>query len=177
MDFIQIFGKIFNSINNIIWILKGIYEKGLYDQTKGMDVLFNSELNQKQLNSLKNYFCCVYNITKQKIEYINVSHPLIKEYICASASLWIIFKPKLIQQLKSECQCNSLCNCFNDINKENIFCNCTNISHRYNEFMDGGILKPIPFEHDMEFEGKYLIMTTKDIDRIINKKFLFNFRN
>lgn len=170
---IPIIGIFITLIINMFWLLKGLKEKGLFDQNHGTDILYNITLDKQQEENLKNYYCCVFNISKQKLEYINGSHPLIKDYIMASASLWIVFKPKLIQQLKTECVCNIFCNCRNT-NDTNIFCNCSDNSHKYNEFMDGGILKPIPFEIDDAYSGKYLIMTTKDINTIINKQFLFN---
>lgn len=173
---LPLIGKWLCKIIDIIWIMKSIINKSLYDQKNEIKKLFDVRLDEIQIKNLENYYCCVYNITKQKIEYINGKHPLLLDYVEASSSLWIVFKPKSIHQLKSECICTETCNCY--ITKTlypNRFCDCMIDAHKKNEFMDGGILKPIPYEHNQEnFNEKYLILTTKDIDRIANKNFLFN---
>lgn len=167
---IPIIGKIISFLINIIWLLKSVANKSLYNQSNGIGNLFNNELTLVEKENLKKFNCCVYNITKQKVEYINGTHPLIIEYILASSSLWIVFEPKLIKQLKSECICDESCKCSENNNE---FCTCEIENHRINEYMDGGVLKPIPYEYDKDFKGKHLILTTKDIERINNKKFIF----
>lgn len=169
---IPFIGKFFNYIFNIFWLLMGLKYKGLFDQDFNTNVLFDFDLNDEQKKKLNKYYCCVYNITKQQTEYINGSHPLIREYIIASSSLWIIFKPRVIRQLKTECICDKSCDCSNE-NKD-IFCTCSNLNHQLNEIMDGGLLKPIPIEFETGYNGKYLIMTTKDINQVSDKKFLFD---
>ena len=172
---IPIIGKIFGVIIDIIWLLKSITRKSLYDQTSGLNILFNETLDEIQKNNLSNYHCCVYNITRQQIQYINGNHPLLLEYIQASASLWIVFQPKLINQLKSECICDENCVCYKTKHESPLDkCDCDIITHRFNEYMDGGLLKPIPYEKDPNYNGKYLVLTTKDLDRINNKKFIFH---
>ena len=173
---IPLVGNFFRTTMDVVWLLKSVMHKSLYDQSHGFNDLFknNEQQNEQIKEQLKKFNCCVYNITKQKIEYINGSHPLIIEYILASASLWIVFKPKLIPQLKSECICDETCLCPKNDTTGNDLCTCTIDTHKFNEYMDGGILKPIPYEHDETFDGKYLILTTKDIERINNKKFMFN---
>lgn len=171
---IPFIGNIVGVIIDMVWIIKSIVYKGLYDQTNQINTLLNIELNTQQKQNLKKYYCCVYNITKQKIEYINGTHPLLLDYIIASSSLWIVFKPKLIKQLKSECICDENCVCYKTKNdKSNDYCDCHIETHKFNEFMDGGILKPIPYEKDDTYDGKYLILTTKDLDKINNKNFIF----
>ncbi|QKF94046.1 patatin-like phospholipase [Fadolivirus algeromassiliense] len=172
---IPFIGKVISVIVDIIWIIKSITYKSLYDQNIGIKQLFDIKLDDIQKENLKHYYCCVYNITKQKTEYINGTHPLLNDYILASSSLWIVFKPKLIPQLKSECICDQNCCCYlTKFTNPNDICDCNVDTHKFNEFMDGGILKPIPYEYDKSFNGKYLILTTKDIDRINNRDFLFN---
>jgi len=170
---IPFLGNVFKFIIEIIWLLKGIQYKGLYNQNRSINNLLKLELSDEQKISLKKFYCCVYNITKQQIEYVNGSHPLILDYIGASSSLWIVFEPKLIPQLKSECICDETCNC-NKTEMELQYCTCELDNHKYNEYMDGGILKPIPYEHDKKYDGKYLILATKNIHHIKNKKFVFN---
>lgn len=168
---IPLFGYLFKLIMKVIWLLRGIQSKGLYNQKLSISDLLNLKLSDEQKNNLSKFYCCVYNITKQQIEYINGTHPLILDYISASSSLWIVFEPKLIPQLKSECVCNETCQCI----KSNLqdLCTCQLYHHRFNEYMDGGILKPIPYEHDQNYNGKYLILLTKNIHHIKNKKFIF----
>lgn len=170
---IPLIGHFFDLIINIIWLLQSIHNKSLYNQSLSINSLLNIKLTEEQQLALNKFYCCVYNITRQKIEYINGSHPLILEYIAASSSLWIIFEPKLIQQLKSECLCDESCDCEKSINSNSQdLCTCD--THKFNEFMDGGLLKSIPFDYDEDYDGKYLILTTKNIHNIKNKKFLFN---
>ncbi len=169
---IPILGFFFNWFIKIVWLLQSIEQKSLYNQDSCIDNIFNLELTKSQKQNLSNFYCCVYNITKQKTEYINGTHPLIIDYILASSSLWILFKPKLIRQLNTECICNDRCVCKS--NPESIYCECNDNTHKYNEYMDGGLLKPIPFEHNLCNEGKYLVLTTKNIHNIKNKKFIFN---
>ena len=175
---IPLFGYLFKLIMEVIWLLRGIQSKGLYNQKLSISDLFLIDLSDEQKNNLSKFYCCVYNITKQRIEYINGSHPLIQDYISASSSLWIVFEPKLIQQLKSECVCDDTCQCdktnSNSNSISNEYCTCNMENHKFNEYMDGGILKPIPYEHDETYHGKYLILSTKNIHHIKNKKFIFN---
>jgi predicted acylesterase/phospholipase RssA len=172
---IPILGYFFSVIINIVWLLKSIKHKSLYDQDSSVNDLFNFTLTDLQKKDLYNFYCCVYNITKQRTEYINGSHPLIVEYIIASSSLWILFKPRLIRQLKSECICDENCGCSYKCKSDNEnFCDCDNETHKFNEYMDGGLLKSIPFAFDPEYHGEYLVLTTKNIHNIKNKKFIFN---
>lgn len=169
---IPIIGYFFEIIMNVIWLVQSIKHKSLYDQDKCINDLFNLTLSEPEKQNLNIFNCCVYNITKQRTEYINGSHPLIIDYILASSSLWILFKPRLIRQLKSECVCDEMCSCDSSDGIE--YCNCDNELHKFNEFMDGGLLKSIPYEHDSEYKGNYLILTTKNIHNIKNRKFIFN---
>ena len=174
---IPLIGRLFKLIMDIIWLLKGIQNKGLYNQNLSINDFLKLELSDEQKNNLKKFYCCVYNITKQQTEYINGSHPLILDYIGASSSLWIVFEPKQIQQLKSECICDKTCKCDKKVEPYllcNEYCSCELENHKFNEYMDGGILKPIPYEHDENYDGKYLILATKNINQLKNKKFLFN---
>jgi len=179
---IPIIGNIITSFTNIIWLSKSIINKSLYDQSHGIEDLFKNNITPENCKQLEKFRCCVYNITKQRIEYINGSHPLIIEYILASSALWIMFKPRMIKKLNSECVCDDSCNCskYNENYTYSVnpyhgnFCTCNIDTHRINEYMDGGILKAIPFEPNNTYIGKYLILTTKDIEKIHNKHFAFN---
>lgn len=172
LKMIPYIGQLFGTIIDGVWLLKSVLEKSLYIQE--IDNLFDQykDLTTDEMIQLNKFNCCVYNITKQKIEYINGSHPFIIDYILASSALWIIFKPKLIRQLKSECVCDVTCVCTK--HDEEVFCTCDIKTHQFNEYMDGGLLKPIPYERDDAYFGNYLILTTKDINRISNKKLLFD---
>ena len=182
---IPIIGKLVDLITNMIWLLMSIKRKSFFDQYSSTGNLLYVKLNTIQEENLKKFNCCVYNITKQQTEYINGSHPLIKEYILASSALWIVFQPKLIRKLKCECVCNDECigcsGCeYNDFKKnptdqllEEFCCTCQNINHKYNEYLDGGYMAPIPFIPEDNYTGKYLILTTKDLNKIIKKDLIF----
>jgi predicted acylesterase/phospholipase RssA len=168
-------GNIFGTIIDIVWIIVGIQKKGLYTPSYGVNFLKNIELTEQDINKLSNYYCCVYNITKEKIEFINGTHLYIKDYLIASSALWIVFPPVKIPQLKSECVCDENCLCWGT---KQLYpdkkCNCLNKKHRINEFIDGGIIKQTPFIYDDKFDGTYLILNTKNMDDVIKKKLYFN---
>jgi len=181
-DYLQKIPIIGNWINNIIksiidsiWILISIQKKSLFQPINGFQLLNSITINNIQKNKLNKFYCCVYNITQQKYQYINGNHPLIKDYIIASSSIWLIFAPIKIRQLKLECICDHNCNCFiNKIIHPDYFCNCNKEEHQFNEFIDGGLTKLIPMEYDDVFDGLYYVIITKDINEIVNKKFHFN---
>lgn len=206
---IPLVNYLFKFLNNIIWLLVSIKKKGFYKTDYGEKYLNKLNLNNFDYNLLDKFECCVYNITKNKIQFIKGSHPLIKEYIIASSALWLVFPPKIIKQLKSECVCNNKCDCskvqtknneddatihqtknneddatihqdnvkvksinnggnINNITNIEIYCDCSNQKHQYNEYIDGGILKQIPIkiDEDDNFDGIYYVLTTKDIYKL-----------
>ena len=122
-------------------------------------------------DKLDKFTCCVYNVTNEQVEYINGNHPLIEDYIIASSALWIVYPPRTIKKFKFECSCDKNCICYST-KKSNLFeyCDCNEKNHRENEYIDGGILKPLPLIYDDNFEGSYLLLSTKNIDDIKKRK-------
>lgn len=162
---IPILGNILKYFIYAIWLLISVKKKSLFNQDIPLiQNIFDLNLNLEQQNNLANFRCCVYNITKQKTQYISGNHPCILDYIKASAALWILYPPKKIRQLKTECGCGPACSCGSDI-----FCSCE--IHKYNEYLDGGLLRPIPFP---ENNNKNLILATENINKIKNQDYNFN---
>jgi predicted acylesterase/phospholipase RssA len=182
---VPVFGKLFEFCMDVVWLLKSVKEKSFFIQESTATELLktHSELTAEERKQLDKFYCCVYNITKQRIEYINGSHKLITEYMLASSALWILFKPRLIRQLKTECSCNNYCKCnkvdkhyqggLTDVQPINaheypaVLDNeelCTCEKHQYNEYIDGGLLKSIPY--DSNFDGTRLVLTTRDIEKV-----------
>ena len=52
--------------------------------------------NSKERKKLSNYHCSVVDINSGKLKYIDGSQELIKSFVCASCSLWIMTEPKKI---------------------------------------------------------------------------------
>lgn len=94
----------------------------------------------------------VYNITTNRSEIVNGSHPLFKRYLLASLSRLTFFEPIKIQLLSNECRCDEDCTQCIKLrkNKSMIFvspegcdiCTCDNMSHRYNDYVDCDINGP-----------------------------------
>ena len=180
---IPIIGQILGIFIDMIWIMVSLSKKSLYNPIIGMKFLESLEIDKEEnRKKLTNYYCCVYNVTRGYTQYINGLHPQIKEYIIASSSIWIIFPPVQIQMLSTECVCGKKCNC----DKKSQYCTCTDPKHRYNEFIDGGILRPIPqlitplkrysdrgsqFTIDDKTVDDIFIFTTNGIPNIINPMF------
>lgn len=139
ISMIPIIGKIICFLFDMIWLLKGIKEKGFYKFDIGYSMI--KDLTSKN-NKLDAFNCYVYNITKNKLECINGSHPLLHQYMIASCCYWGLFKPVFIQMLCNECECTSACYNICKINN-NIYCQCS--YHQYNEFIDAGIEQIHPF--------------------------------
>ncbi len=170
---IPLLGKMFGLIIDIIWLLISIKRKSLYSPIYGENILNSVSIDDKKSKKkLEKFYCCVYNVTQEKEQYVNGTHPLIKDYLLASSALWIVFPPRKIRQFKAECLCDELCNCKKDDMEE--FCDCKNESHQYNEFIDGGVMKPIPMVLDNDFEGMYYVLTTKDVHSLASKDLQFN---
>jgi predicted acylesterase/phospholipase RssA len=121
---IPIFGKILTKISDLIWIIKGLYMKGLYNSNFGNTILDDliKNINYSDnitRNNLSKFNCFVFNITKNKIEMINGLHPQIKEYIIASICCWGLFPPIKIMQPDGT----------------------------YNEYLDAGFIQVHPFQN------------------------------
>jgi predicted acylesterase/phospholipase RssA len=62
--------------------------------------LLNSSITDSDINKkiigLDKFNCVVTNLTEQKIEYINGTNKLIKDYIKASSTLWMLCPPYVI---------------------------------------------------------------------------------
>jgi predicted acylesterase/phospholipase RssA len=166
--------KILTKISNLLWLINGVKNKGFYLSTNGLQFLNDIKVTKKDNPKLSKFYCCVFNVTLNKIQYICGIHPLITTYITASCALWLFFKPIFIKQLKNECSCTLTCkcNCSNDI-----YCECSIYLHRYNEFIDGGILKPIPYVRDKKYNGFEYILTVDNLNNINNNKSILNTNN
>jgi predicted acylesterase/phospholipase RssA len=175
---LPLLGNLIGILIDCIWILMSISKKSLFDQSDQINKLCQVTLSSEQKGNLHKFNCCVYNITQQKTEYIRGDHPYIVDYIKASSSLWLVFKPMNITRLKSECLCDQECLCLK--NEFNLYeeCNCLNLKHKHNEFMDGAIMTSIPLFLDLEqsinSEFEYLILATKDIEQIEAHNFSFH---
>jgi len=175
-------------IAKILWIVIAISQKGLFIPEFGEKYLEkihtqNIEDSDAKLNK---FWCIVYNVTKNKLEIINGTHPLIKKYLVASCSLWIIFPPVKITRLSTECDCVDGCNC----SKSETYCTCSNESHKINEFIDPGFTRFIPYGNDSiygntEFSRRInnedididLVCTTMNIKRLGDNACNFNTGN
>ena len=180
---IPFIGQILGIIIDMIWIIVSLSKKSLYNPQVGIKFIESLNLDKEESKrKLKNYYCCVYNVTKGTTQYINGHHPEIKKYILASSSIWIIFPPVQIRMLSSECYCNVKCEC----DKKSKYCTCIDVKHQYNEFIDGGFLKPMPqlitplkkhmdknkrFVIDNKIKDDIYIFTTNSSSYIINPSF------
>ncbi len=177
---LPIIGSFFGVLIDIVWLLISIKKKSMYSPSYGSDFLQLVDIHDEETKEkLRNFSCCVYNVTKGRTEFINGTHVLIKDYIIASASLWIVFPPVTIRQLKTECVCSLSLGCDCQTDCESVFCTCANKTHQFNEYIDGGILKPIPLptllhESSSLFTGTYYVITTKNFYDIVNKDLKFN---
>lgn len=162
-------------IGNIIkqlWLCYAIKNKGFYLTSYAEQFLNKFLLTPDDITKLKRFYCCVFNVTKGTHQYIRGNHPLIHDYIIASCSLWMAFPPKHIRQLCTECLCNNACeNCYDKkkyLEKPELFCNCP--THQYNEFIDGGVLRHIPFEKELHYDKNimHFVLALDDITSVIN---------
>jgi predicted acylesterase/phospholipase RssA len=164
---IPIIGSMFTYIYKIIWLIYGIFKKGLYSQINIKQAL--DKLETKNCSNLVKFKCLVYNVDKNSCEVIRGDHPLIKEYILAAIACWGIFPPKKIIRLKTECICTSKCMCTGKI-----FCNCVNDKHKFNEYIDYGIIQHIPFENCLSKRDRIkddtikCVLTTDDLTDLMN---------
>lgn len=86
-------------IGNLLNIYHAFYGMGLYNNQKLLERLqkYTSHILPKLTKSyLQKYNCVVVNVNKGSTEYIGGTHPLIYQFITASASPWIISNPMLI---------------------------------------------------------------------------------
>ena len=141
---IPFLGNLICMFVDAIWLIISINKKSLYSPETGMKFLDNIDISDCK-DRLSNYWCTVYNVTQNKTEWIKGTHPLIKEYITASCSVWVLFPPISIKLLKSQCVCDSNCK-FCNKSKHNMdeFCTCKDSNHQFNEFIDGGLCEYIP---------------------------------
>lgn len=165
---IPLLGDHIGNIIDILWIIESIKSKGLYKPTFGIDAFKSLDLTNS--NNLSKFYCSVFNVNTNKIEFINGNHPFILDYIIASCALWLVFPPVFINRLSSECICDELCNC----KKDKLLCYCTNYEHSHNEFIDVGFIDQVPFEYDDNFDGEYYIITTKDYNKLKTSDFKLN---
>lgn len=172
-------------IAKILWILIAISQKGLFVPEFGEKYLekIHTEDIDNANTKLNKFWCIVYNVTKNKLEIINGTHPLIKKYLVASCSLWVIFPPVKIPKLSTECECGDGCNC----SKSEIYCTCSNQNHCMNEFIDPGFTRFIPYGNDSIYgNNEYsqrvnnkdidanIVCTTMDVKRLVNSNYHFS---
>ena len=123
-----------------LWLMTAIKYKGFYIPSFGVDFL--DKIPKKNSENLNKFWCIVFNTTKNKLQIINGTHPLIEKYVLASCAIWLVFPPMFIEQLTSECACDENCGC----DKTEQFCSCK--QHQYNEFIDPGFYNYIPYGID-----------------------------
>lgn len=171
---IPIFGIFFKKMSNLIWMIYAIKNKGLFYDPYGKKYLESIIIKAKDKPKTNIKFkLIIYNVTKNSKEFKCGEHPLIIEYLTIGCARWLIFSPKNIRQLKTECICNYMCDC----NKtESIFCECSKFEHQYNEYIDIGFETPIPYEQKLFKNNKNIdkkntiniIMTTHDVTTKMN---------
>lgn len=132
LESIPIIGR----ICDIVWLVYSLSTFGLFKTDVVENYLRKTIFNNYTMLAKMNIY--VYNITRNKTEIINGTHPSIIEYILAGMTCWLIFPPKKILLLTTECVCDESCNCC----KLEIYCQCP--THQYNEFMDIGFVHTIP---------------------------------
>jgi predicted acylesterase/phospholipase RssA len=135
-------GKYFGNIIDSLWVLVGINKYGLFNIDNIQEIIHSIPIKDENMDNLKKLNIYVYNLTKNKIEVINGNHYLIKEYLIAAISCWLLFKPIKITKLRSECECND--KCINECTKitNDKLCHCS--QHMYNEYMDAGFIYNVP---------------------------------
>lgn len=94
---------ILGALLDLIWLIKGIFMKGLYRSSFGnaiLDELFKDidRTDPVTIKKLSRFNCFVFNITKNCVERINGMNPRIREYIVASICCWGLFPPISIEQ-------------------------------------------------------------------------------
>lgn len=100
---IPLLGPILVKIINLIWLIKGIFSRGMYKSDFGntiLNTLFQN-INKNDpitIKKLEQFNCFVFNITKNRIERINGTNPQIQQYIQASICCWGLFPPIKIKQ-------------------------------------------------------------------------------
>lgn len=151
-------------IYNACWILKSMSVKGLFVPDYGHMCLMNIHRIHKHNENLKTLNVIVFNTTLNKKETISGTHPLLVDYIIASCALWAIFPPVSIRRLRGECVCGEQCrDCVDEV-----YCNCDNKSHKYNEYVDAGFLYYIPYDKKLttQSSSNQLILLGSDINNI-----------
>jgi hypothetical protein len=135
INLIDIFSSLINAIYGFIYTT--------HDFERIINYVEKQNASDKILSQLNVH---VYNLTLNRSEIINGTHPLFKRYLIASLCRLTFFDPFKIRLLINECQCNENCsNCHK--NKESIFipicgynvCNCDDIHHKFNEYVDNDI--------------------------------------
>jgi predicted acylesterase/phospholipase RssA len=163
---IPLLGSFIGTVIDIIWLLVSLRKKSLFEPSYGVSFLDSVQLDESDMIKLERFYCCVYNVTKGDVQFIQGSHPFIKTYLIASSALWLIFPPVQIHQLKSECVCTDCCDCDKAADNLNNLCSCSTDSHRVNEFVDGGLSKHIPlFATDNTFQGETFIVCTNIVKK------------
>jgi predicted acylesterase/phospholipase RssA len=87
-------------IGQLLSIYRGFYNNGAYNNLTLRDKLINHLDDRKDnidKNILSKFSCVVTNMNNARLEYISGTHPLILEYVTASASPWIVTNPHLIE--------------------------------------------------------------------------------
>lgn len=167
---IPFIGKYFETLGNAIWIMNSLKEHGLFKPDNIEKYLQYALMkNKNNIHKLYKLNVMVYNITKNKSQVINGDHPLIIDYILAGMSVWLLFPPRKIKLLKSECDCNINCDCRS--NNNDIYCNCSNEFHKYNDFIDIGFMHTIPFDNISQDISNNLIncyLLTNPINNTVN---------
>ena len=172
-------GRVLGSLLDIIWILNALRVKGLFRPTFGEGFLQRIAPTGSQSDKLRRFRCVVYNVTRARTEAIEGTHPLIADYIVASCSRWLIFPPRLIRRLRSECECGEQCadtgcgpyhgsHSPHDPPDPHDLCQCTHADHHSNEYIDAGFHGTIPYDLRSQIPAEQrseteLLLTTEDI--------------
>lgn len=158
--FIQHINKlpVIHFIMKFINLLMAITKKSLlnpYKFYKSIDLLNENMLkgcNNSKIIGLDKFNCVVTNLTDQKIEYINGTNKLIKDYIKASSTLWMLCPPYKINN--KEYMDGGLCELY-PMGHDKTFPNATFNS---NEVIDSLDINPT---HEDE-NCKYIIVNPQD---------------
>ena len=157
---IPLIGYYSNKALDVMWLIYSLCTGYMLEHSSFDKILNNIGKIDKEKS--KKFYTLVYNISDNKSEFIRGDHPLIFDYIKASCSIWGIFKPMNVIRLSTECECDNSCDC--DRQQNNIdFCSCSNMNHKYKQYIDFGLIQTyplkeiIPDEHKDNYHSMYLM--------------------
>ncbi|VBB18362.1 patatin-like phospholipase [Yasminevirus sp. GU-2018] len=133
---------LFNMINGYVYTLDDFERLMTYTAYRSSKTS-GDKINKK---ALKNMNVHIYNITTNKIEVVNGTHPLFRKYVLASLCRFPLYDPVRIESLESECPCTEegcpMCNKHRRNNEISItvdgyhVCTCDNPEHNSCSYVD-----------------------------------------